>query len=85
MPEVWLIVAETCEPYDVAAWRVPAIAIDGGLETAVRIATEYRACERAGVFPGVQSDDVELPLPPWYVGPQNGDLDSIMPMDANDL
>jgi hypothetical protein len=80
--DMWLIVVETVAPYDVACWRVPAIAMQRGLELAVEIGTEYRACKANGVYPGVQgADDTDMPLPEWYVGPGDVDLDDIMPMD----
>ncbi len=80
-----VIVCETQEPFDVAVWRVPEVALQKGLEKAVDIAERYRACEESGVFPGVQGDDEEMPLSDWYGGPANVDLDDVMPMDAADL
>jgi hypothetical protein len=81
----WVIICETQEPWDVAAWRIPEVALQKGLEKAVAIAERYRACEASGVFPGVQGDAEEMPLSEWYGGPANVDLDDVMPMDAADL
>lgn len=74
---VAILYIESCPPYDVALWNVPENALGRGLETAREIAAEYRACEAAGVFPGIQTDS-DLPMPEWYDG--DVDLDNIMPI-----
>lgn len=75
---VMILYIESCPPYDVALWNVPENALGRGLDSAREIAAEYRACEAAGVFPGIQTDS-DLPLPEWYEG--DVDLDNIMPID----
>lgn len=81
---VWIIVVESQPPYDVAVWRVPSNALQGGLNRAQEIASRYRVCECTGVFPGVQAESgTDLVLPPWYEG--DADMSEIMPMDPSEL
>jgi hypothetical protein len=66
---VIVIAVESSAPYDVAVYQIPRAMVDKGRRTAVDIASRYRACERAGEYPGQQGLDItELPLPEWYAG-----------------
>lgn len=76
---VWLIVAESVEPYDVAVYSVPVNALNSGLQKAVEIATQYRVCETTDTWPGVQQEQgSQLQMPAWYEG--DVEIDDVMPM-----
>jgi hypothetical protein len=63
-----VIVIESAPPWDVAVYRVPAMALAIGRKKAVETAAQYRACEKKGAFPGVSDGMTELKLPEWYGG-----------------
>ena len=82
----YFIVCETSAPYDVAVYQIPPNVLQVGFEKALRVAADYRQCERTGVFTGVQPvEGGKLEMPTWYASADDVDLDDIMPMDPSEL
>lgn len=61
----WLLYVESSPPFDVYPLKCGFDVIERGEKTAVRIAEQYRACEQAGVFPGVATGHDVWSLPDW--------------------
>lgn len=71
--ELYVIVAESGEPFDVAICRLGNDLAELGEATAVDIATHYRECEQAGVFPGVDGGKLHvIECPAWL---DSGDIE----------
>jgi hypothetical protein len=68
---VHFIAVEARQPHDVAVYRVPHDLLQCAGDRADKLAVQYRACERSGVFPGQSAGIAELVLPDWA----GGDLD----------
>lgn len=65
VPSTWLLYVESQPPYDVWPVRCGFDVIERGVKRAVQIATRYRECEAAGVWPGVAGADDVWTLPAW--------------------
>ena len=68
--QVWLIVVDSSADHDVYVMPVPAHIVKAGLEKARQIGMRYRACQSAGMFPGVANGDdiLNLEVPAWIAG-----------------
>ena len=71
---VELCVIESKAPFDVAFYEYDEYALGVGMDRALEIATNYRACEKAGHFPGINQDIQTLHLPAW-VRENEADMD----------
>ncbi len=58
--EAYIVFVEAGPPYDVRVVRVGYDVLELGTAEATRIATRYRECEAAGVWPGCGADGVEV-------------------------
>jgi hypothetical protein len=63
-PWGWIVV-EYAPPYDCGLFFAGMDAIDFGRRECVRIASEFRECERNGVYPGAYPEPVTVGLPVW--------------------
>ncbi|MBU2048816.1 MAG: PD-(D/E)XK nuclease-like domain-containing protein [Gammaproteobacteria bacterium] len=65
--DAFIVWAETVPPHDVLVTQLGYDLLEYGEREAVRLATEYRACERAGVWPGRDGGAGVrvVGLPPW--------------------
>lgn len=66
--EVYLLVVETSEPYDVAVFRVGFDALEAGRRLWKRLLGLWLECERSGVWPGRHPAITDLELPRWASG-----------------
>ena len=64
---VFFVVQESAPPYDVAVYRTDGDLLDYGHKEAVRIAAEYRACERRNEWPGAHPDLRVVAMPQWAI------------------
>ena len=65
-PPVHVIAIEKEPPYCVGVFEVPGSVVEIGARRAAAIATAYRACEAAGIYPGPTTGITELIMPPYY-------------------
>lgn len=72
---VTLVAVETSPPYCIVVYEVPAHVIEQGREQALKLATQYRACEAMGVYPGVASERQILEMPEWARGSDEVELE----------
>ncbi len=85
-PAPHTIAVQSKPPYDVAVYQLPAEMVERGRVEAVKLAGQYRECERRGVWPGVSPRVQMLPLPAWYGEGGDGVRDmSDGNMEAEDL
>ena len=72
--EAYLIFVESHAPHCVACYRLGYDVLEYGQREAVRIATEYAACQRTGVYTGLPGGVRVLDLPPW-IGEEAAEVD----------
>lgn len=65
VPVPCIIALEQRRPYDVAVFRPAPMDIERAIQRCLDLATEYRECARAGVYPGAYPETTTLELPPW--------------------
>lgn len=65
-PKCRVIFVENAPPFDVVCAEVDEGLMDYGRSESVRIAAQYRACEKSGVFPGISPGRrIVLSAPTW--------------------
>lgn len=65
LPFVFVVVEKT-EPYLVAAYTLPAEALERGARDNARAREVFAACESAGEWPGYSSEIQQLDMPAWF-------------------
>ena len=63
-PWGWIVV-ESAPPYDCGLFYAGMDTIEYGRKEALRIASEFRQCDRAGFYPGAFPEPVTVGLPVW--------------------
>jgi hypothetical protein len=65
LPACHIIAVEQAAPYDVGIYTLSRFDVMAGMADAVKTGERFRACEAAGVFPGVQKQQEEIKLEEW--------------------
>ena len=68
-----LVSVQTCEPYDVAVYRLSKTAYEAGQILYRDLLRKYRDCAAADFWPGIAPAERELELPMWAPGMNGSD------------
>jgi hypothetical protein len=66
--EVYIVAAETNEPYDSAVFRVPETALAAGRKVYTDLLDYWVHCRDSGHWPGMHMGVCDLELPHWTLG-----------------
>jgi hypothetical protein len=78
---VRIIAAQNVEPFDVAVYEVPELALDVGWQRAKRAFETLLRCRQTDTWPGAYPDELMLTLPDWAVS----DEELALTMNGNAL
>lgn len=83
----YIVAVESDSPFDCRIFEYDSEALAIGRDTALRIAAEYRKCERAGRYPGICEDVTTLKLPQWMIERELEKIDAstMEEMEAKEL
>ncbi len=68
----YVVVVQTCEPYDVIPMQMNPLDLDAGIRLVRSLLRRYQDCQAAGWWPGIAPEVVEMELPGWA---ESGDDD----------
>ncbi len=61
----FVVVVQTCEPYDVIPMQMSPLDLDAGLRLVSSLMQKYQDCAAAGWWPGMSPEVIEMGIPDW--------------------